>query len=170
MNKIGLHRKFSEELNSQQKGVLREYHRLLSTPSTLASMDEEIRQIEQIWEKAKDDPVLRKGLELIDHFCTNAPEFSSPEDNNKRAYYSEHLDTLLEQKTNADRKQRTTDSNPERDDFYVFNCPDYFDQFELLLTNEKRLPEVKEQRCSRCKKKLSDHKITVLKHYPSKKS
>lgn len=168
MNNFTLDEQFLDGLTNEQKGVLWHYYRLLNTPST--SIDDEVKQIEQIWEKAGSDPTLYKWLELIDYFYTNTPELNAQLNNDKRAYYSEHLDTLLEQKLNPNIKESNQPfTSSKKGEFLAFLCPDNSGlvQFPITESIDVTLAALSEKLCNQCHEKLGNHKvISVGELYP----
>jgi hypothetical protein len=172
MNNSTLDEQFLDRLTNEQKGVLWHYYRLLNTPST--SIDDEVKQIEQIWGKAESDPTLYKWLELIDYFYTNVSELESELESefndNRRSQYSEHLDSLLEQKLNPNIKENNQPStSSKKGEFVAFLCPDNSGLVQLPITESiaVTLAAFSEKLCNRCHEKLGDHKvISVGELYP----
>jgi hypothetical protein len=123
MNELTLNGQFLECLTDKQKGLLWEYYRLLKSPST--SIDDEVEQIAQIWSKAEEDTVLCKWLELIDCFYTDISEVDEKADNDKRAYLSEHLERLLEERANPIPTGKEDGFIQLDEEFWVFVCPNH---------------------------------------------
>jgi len=57
--------------------------------------NEEAERIAQVWECAEDDPIICKWLEFIDYFYTDVSMNDEVLSDDKRAYISEYLDSIL---------------------------------------------------------------------------
>lgn len=88
MNALTLDEQFLSSLEPSQKGWIRDYYRLITSPSPLD--DRKSSRICEIWQHAENDETLLKWLEFIDYFYTDVDENDLPDDAS-RAYLSEYL-------------------------------------------------------------------------------
>ncbi len=165
-----LNGQFLEHLTDEQKGLLWQYYRLLKTPST--SIDDEVEQIAQIWSKAEEDTVLCKWLELIDYFYTDISKTDEEADNNQRAYLSEHLERLLEERTNPIPTGKESGFIQAGEEFWVFVCPNHSGYVRIPIQGKASMTieALSQKVCGQCKTKLSEHQIMPVEDFTRKQS
>lgn len=169
--KMALGDQFLPELSDSQKGLVRDYYRLVTT-SDIPRADT-ISRISYIWIQAEDDPVLLDWLEIIDFILSeNDSDKSEYSNNNRRAYLNEHL---------SDEVELHSNSAPEFTPSWgsmIFTCELGGESVTLLITCPNgnsnsfesvtgesipcQLSSFQGHSCAQCGLKLCAHKIVEI--------
>lgn len=169
--KMALGMRFLPELNDSQKGLVRDYYRLV-TASDIPRADS-ISRISDIWDHAEDDPVLLDWLEIIDFILSeNDSDESKYLNGNRRAYLNEHL--ISEVKLRGDDTPKLTRSwvdivftcelDGESVTFFV-TCPTGNSDGFVPATGESHFCQTfsfQDSSCSQCGLKLCLHKVVEV--------
>lgn len=151
-----LEKRFLDSLNTQQKGYLWTYHRLLTSPQ-VATEEKEAEQLCEIWKAAETDDLLRHWLELIDYFYTNVSSHDDVVDENRRAFASEYIELLCLEK--AEKQDDTRVNKIKEIDAAVLLCPD---GSGFVIVDRTELSNNAYALCSHCNEPLWKHQKPSL--------
>jgi hypothetical protein len=159
---------FLSTLNHDQKGVIREYFRLITDPDL--PRKNAITRISEIWSLAEEDPTLLSWLEAIDFIIADQDDEESNETiNNRRAYLSEYLgkEINFSEETPSPLPKAWTCKFLEgladgEDMTLLLKCPDGKNHVFVSVKGAP-LPcqeqPFSEEVCEQCHFKLSEHQI-----------
>ena len=144
----------SLNLSEAQKALVNRYYQL-AIKQTIS--DQDVSQIEYIWEKAATDGQLAEGLGLIDDWhppCLAGEELIS-ENRDIRIALRDHIPLLAEEKLKR-HKGVLEELQTDRPYISLF-CPDGSGIVHLSIQSNAFTHINDNQICDRCHKKFSDH-------------
>ena len=148
---------FGLQLSAEQKNSALEYYKISSKASL---SDVEVRRLGEIWEQAEIDQTLGQALTALDSFRpkTLKDEELLSEDKDLRAYLSEHLSVLAEERLAKNSKSNRKELDTEIP-YIAMICPDGSGIVYKNIQEDgfTRLDDVSltfgEEVCERCNKK-----------------
>jgi hypothetical protein len=170
MNKRTIVQQFLLVLSDNQRGIVRDYFRILTDPSI--PRKDVVNRISEIWSFAEEDPVLLSWLESIDFILSDEDDKNENYHNDKRAYLSEHLSTAVNLFEHTNHVLFTPSNNklPEciakdKSVSAILRCPDGNNHVVVTL-NGSQLPckgkPLSPQLCSECNFMLHEHEVIAV--------
>ena len=148
-----------ENLSEEQKAIVFEYYKL-SSQTQLSH--EDIYRLSNIWQMAESDLELTQVLSFVDVFyASEADNKSFANDQDLRAFLSEHISVIAKERFNELTKNR---EELNQNSHMTFLCPDGsgFVSVNFEPGEPMSFRKLLDRVCDRCKTKFSEHKDLIV--------